>query len=122
MLILSPQQFKEQHEAAKEGLLNEFNHKLESLLNQHQHIDKYWMIGKVRFPPELGGQVGHVYLEACLEKPNVVTESFLYEVDNRKGIKTLLWVMHPGGKLSLPTIGKTLSVDSPKQKRKKKRA
>ncbi len=34
----------------------------------------------------------------------------MYEVDNRRGVKTLLWVMHPGDLLSFPTLGKSIRV------------
>lgn len=120
MLILSEDQLRQRHEDAKSGLVNQFNQELEKIINENQSVDLYWILGKVRFPPEYNGNYAKVFLEACAEKPPLVKESFLYEVDNRKGIKTLLWVMHPGDKLSLPTLGKTISVDaSPKKGRKR---
>jgi hypothetical protein len=39
-----------------------------------------------------------------------VKESFVYEIDNRRGVKTLLWVMHPDDTLSFPTLGKSIRV------------
>jgi hypothetical protein len=123
MLILSEatkKQLKDQHEAAKSGLVNHFNVDLEKIMNQNQSPDKYWILGKVNFPDDLGGKVGRVFLQACMEQPPLVANSFLYEVDNRRGVKTLLWVMNPGGNLSLPTLGKTLSVASGSKKKSKR--
>lgn len=110
MLIVPENVRKEKHMQAREGLVNQFNDMLEDILNKNSATDKYWILGKVRFPDEYEGAVGRVFLEACLEKPPLVTEAFLYEVDNRKGTKTLLWVMHPNNELRLPTLGKTVSV------------
>jgi hypothetical protein len=123
MLILpeaTQKQLKMQHNIAREGLVSHFNEELENIMNANQAPDRYWILGKVNFPENLGGQVGRVFLQACMEKPPLVANSFLYEVDNRRGVKTLLWVLHPGGKLDLPTLGKTISVSS-KSKKKSKR-
>lgn len=109
MLIVPPEVQRRQHHEAKTGLLNHFNDEMEKILNQNTAVDKYWILGKVRFPDN--AHVGKVFLEACLEKPPLVKEAFLYEVDNRRGVKTLLWVMHPGGELSLPTIGKRIGTE-----------
>lgn len=119
MLIVPQEELMRQHREAKDGLTSQFNQQLESLMNQHQDKDTYWILGKVKFPPELGGKVGRVFLEACAEKPPLVAEAFLYEVDNRRGVKTLLWVMHPNGQLALPTLGKTLSVGGRPNKKKR---
>lgn len=110
MLVLSQEQLRERHEDAKKGLHDEFNRQLEKLINENQKHDKFYVLGKVKFPKEFGGKVGRVFLEGCLEKPPLVKDAFLYEVDNRKGCKTLLWVMNPGGKLRLPTLNKTINV------------
>lgn len=109
MLVLPKEELKKQHEEAKKGLTDEFNKQMEEIINEHQNIDKYWILGKVKFPKEHGGKVGRVFLKGCLEKPPLVSESFLYEVDNRRGAKTLLWVMHPNGDLRFPTLNKTVS-------------
>lgn len=124
MLILpesAHKKLKEDHNSAKAGLVSHFNHELEEILNANKNHDRYWVLGKVNFPDNLGGKVGRVFLQACMEKPPLVANAFLYEVDSRRGVKTLLWVMHPGGKLDLPTLGKTLSIGS-KSKNKLKRA
>lgn len=123
MLILpqaTQKQLKDQHEAAKAGLVSHFNDELEKIMNANKGPDRYWVLGKVKFPEDLGGKVGRVFLQACMEKPPLVANAFLYEVDNRRGVKTLLWVMHPGGKLDLPTLGKTLSVASKSKKQSKR--
>lgn len=120
MLIVPQEELMRQHREAKEGLTHQFNDMLEKLMNEHQDKDEYWVLGKVKFPPELGGTVARVFLQACMEQPPVVADSFLYRVDNRRGIKELLWVAHPNGQLALPTIGKTISIG--KRPNKKKRA
>ncbi len=110
--IIPQEEWVRKHQDAKKGLHDEFNRKLEKLINDNQHFDKYWVLGKVKFPKKHRGQVGRVFLEACLEKPPLVKDAFLYEVDNRKGCKTLLWVMNPGGELRLPTLNRTVKVQS----------
>lgn len=111
MLILPEAERKSRHEEAKNGLTSEFNRQMEEIINQNQHIEKYWILGKVRFPKEHGGKVGRVFLKGCMEKPPLVKEAFLYEVDNKRGAKTILWVTHPDGSLRLPTLNKTVSLD-----------
>lgn len=108
MLVLPVHELKKRHEEAKRGLHDEFNRQLEKLINENQKYDKFYVLGKIKFPKELGGKVGRVFLEGCLEKPHLVKDAFLYEVDNRKGCKTLLWVMNPNGELRLPTLNKTI--------------
>jgi len=88
MLILPKNHMEKEHEETKKGLREEFNRQLEKILNENSKIDKYWVLGKVKFPEELGGKVGRVFLQGCLEKPPVVANSFLYEVDNRTGSKS----------------------------------
>lgn len=110
MLILPESHLKEEHDSAKKGLRDEFNRQMEKILSENGKHDKYWILGKVKFPEEFGGRVGRVFLQGCLEKPPVVADSFLYEVDNRAGSKSLLWVMNPNGDLRLPTLNKTVSV------------
>lgn len=111
MLIVPPEELKRKHEEAKRGLTDEFNRQMEQIINQNQNVDKYWILGKVRFPEEFAGKVGRVFLSGCLEKPPVVKNAFLYEVDNRRGAKTILWVTHPDGSMRLPTLNKTVSID-----------
>jgi len=111
MLIL-PQDSKVQaHNAAREGIVSHFNSELEKILSANSSKDVYWILGRVRFPEEFGGGIGRTFLEATDVKPPVVKNAFLYEVDNKRGVKTLLWVMNPDGSLRLPTLNKTIRVE-----------
>jgi len=74
--------------------------------------DLYWILGKASKEKIGRKQIVKPFLEACDEKPGLVRESFVYEVDNRRGVKTLLWVMYPGDMLHFPTLGKTICVAS----------
>lgn len=109
MLILTKQQMLDQHMNAKNGLINHFNSELEKILNENSNKDKYWILGKVKFE-EGNNKVGRTFLEASDSKPPLVKNSFLYEVDNKRGVKTLLWVMNPDGSLRMPTLNKTIHV------------
>ena len=110
MLILPEDAVKQQVNEAREGLVSHYNKEMERILNENSTKDTYWILGKVKFPDELGGKVGRTFLEASDTKPELVKSSFLYEVDNKRGVKTLLWVMHPDGSLRLPTLNKTIQV------------
>jgi hypothetical protein len=95
---------------AREGMTNQFNHMLEKIINENTHRDKYWILGKAKIEKKKGKDIVRPFLQACAEKPGIIKESFVYEVDNRRGVKTLLWVMHPGDMLSFPTLGKSIRV------------
>lgn len=110
MLMLSPEAQLQQHINAREGLTAHFNKELEKLLNAHKHKDKYWVLGKAKVEKVNGKDVVRPFLQACEEKPGIIKESFVYEVDNKRGVKTLLWIMHPGDMLSFPTLGKSIRV------------
>lgn len=99
-----------EHMAAREGMTNHFNGELEKILNANAHKDKYWILGKVKTHRRGNKYIVRPFLQACDEKPGVVKESFVYEVDNRRGVKTLLWVLHPDQTLSFPTLGKSIRV------------
>lgn len=109
MLIVTEDVAKQRLTDAKVELMRHYNQEMERLLNDNSAIDKYWILGKVRFPPDLGGNVGRAFLQACMERPGLVANSFVYEVDNRAGVKTLLWVLNPDGSMRLPTLNKTIS-------------
>lgn len=80
-------------------------------MNENSHrSEKYWILGKANIIKKDGKEVVRPFLQACAEKPSVIRESFVYEVDNTRGVKTLLWVMHPGDLLSFPTLGKSIRV------------
>ncbi len=108
MLILPKDHQLKANKAAREGLESHYNSSMEKILNANSSKDVYWILGKVRFPEEDGGTD---------VKPPLVKDAFLYEVDNKRGVKTLLWVMHPDGSLRLPTLNKTISL-MPKNKKK----
>ena len=110
MLITSADTQLQQHVDTREGITAHFNRELERLLVANKHKDKYWILGKARIEKKKGKDVVRPFLQACSEKPGVVKESFVYEVDNRRGVKTLLWIMHPGDTLSFPTLGKSIRV------------
>ena len=108
MLILPEQDVKKEISEARNNLMSQYNKEMEKIINANSTKDLYWILGKVRFPEEFGGRVGRTFLQACAEKPPVVKNSFLYEVDNKRGVKTLLWVMNPDNSLRLPTLNKTI--------------
>jgi hypothetical protein len=99
-----------EHIQTREGITSHFNKELEKVMNANQHQDKYWILGKAKVEKRKGKDIIRPFLQACAEKPRVIRESFVYEVDNRRGVKTLLWVMHPGDLLSFPTLGKSIRV------------
>lgn len=110
MLITPPSAQLQQHVDAREGMTKQFNYMLEKILNENKHLDKYWILGKAKIEKKKGKDIVRPFLQACAEKPGIVKESFVYEVDNRRGVKSLLWVMHPGDMLSFPTLGKSIRV------------
>lgn len=110
MLITSASHQINQHIETREGITNHFNALMEKILNENSHKDLYWVLGKAKVEKVKGKDVVRPFLQACDEKPGIVRESFVYEVDNRRGVKSLLWVMHPGDLLSFPTLGKSIRV------------
>lgn len=110
MLVTSAKHQLEQHVATREGITNHFNYMLEKILNENKHRDKYWILGKAKIEKKNGKEIIRPFLQACAEKPSIIKESFVYEVDNKRGVKQLLWVMHPGDTLSFPTLGKSIRV------------
>lgn len=110
MLVLPAKEHKRKHTEARNGMEHHFNRELEKILNENSSLDKYWIMGKISTEKKRGATIVRPFLQACMEKPGVVRETFVYEVDNRKGIKTLLWVMHPGDTLTFPTLGKSIRI------------
>ncbi len=110
MLILPKDAQLQAHQDAIRGLTDHYNASMDKILSDNSDKEVYWILGKVRFPEELGGQIGRTFLEATDSKPPVIKDAFLYEVDNKRGVKTLLWIMHPDGSLRLPTLNKTVKV------------
>ncbi len=110
MLITPASHQLRKHVELRESLTDHFNVLMEKLLMNNKHKDKYWVLGKVTIQKIRGKELVKPFLQACDEKPGLVRESFVYEVDNTRGVKTLLWVMHPGDMLSFPTLGKSIRV------------
>lgn len=113
-MLVTPKNPMDQHVQAREGLTGLFNDQLEDILNENKHRDTYWILGKVSMHRHGDKYITRPFLQACLEKPGVIKKSFVYEVDNRRGVKTLLWVMHPDDTLSFPTLGKSIRVTGDK--------
>ncbi len=110
MLILPPKSQMKKHVEAREGMTDHFNALMGKILNENSHKEMYWILGKVKAERKHGKDIMRPFLQACDEKPGLIKESFVYEVDNKRGVKTLLWVMHPGDTLSFPTLGKSIRV------------
>ena len=110
MLITSPEHQLQEHIQTSQGITDHFNVVLEKILNDNKNKDMYWILGKTKVEKVKGKDIIRPFLQMCDEKPGLVKESFVYEVDNKRGVKTLLWVMHPGDTLSFPTLGKSIRV------------
>lgn len=81
----------DEHRQLREGIDREFNRLMEETINENQDKDSYYILGKLKFPPEHGGKVGKIFLAPIPVMPPVVTESFCYFVDNKRGAKQLVW-------------------------------
>ena len=110
MLITPASVQMQQHIDTRDGITTHFNYLMEKILNANKQKDMYWILGKAKIEKKKGKDVVRPFLQACDEKPGIIKESFVYEVDNRRGVKTLLWIMHPGDLLSFPTLGKSIRV------------
>lgn len=110
MLITSKKHKIQQHVEARDGITKHFNHVLEKILSDNSHKEIYWILGKAKIEKKDGKEIVRPFLQACDEKPGLVKESFVYEVDNKRGVKTLLWILHPDDTLSFPTLGKSIRV------------
>jgi hypothetical protein len=98
------------HLMARERLANRHAHLLEKIQRENSHKDKYWILGMAMCKRKHGKTTIRPFLKAYDKQPEIQKESYLYEVDNIAGTKTLLWVMHPNNKLSLPSINKSIRV------------
>lgn len=114
MLVLPKGLQMEQHVNARNGMTNHFNQEMEKILVANAKKDVYWILGKCKVEKHLGKDVVRPFLQACDEKPGLIKQTFVYQVDNRRGVKELLWVMHPGDLLSFPTLGKSIRVSNDK--------
>ncbi len=79
-------------------------------MKENSHKKKYWILGTAKCKRKGGRTTIRPHLKAYDVQPEVQKESYLYEVDNTEGTKSLLWVMHPNNKLSMPAIGKSIRV------------
>lgn len=96
MPLALPEGLSEEEMIIKESLMDKVSEKLEKVINANTERKKpYWVIAKVKFMTELGGRGASLYMRPCNIKPPVVKSSFVYEIDNIKGCKTLLWMCHP---------------------------
>lgn len=98
------------HVMARERLATRHSHLLEKIRKENSHKDKYWILGKAMCKRKHGKTIIKPFLKAYDVQPEIQKESYLYEMDNKAGTKTLLWVMHPNNKLSLPSINKSIRV------------
>jgi len=97
------------HLQARQRLTDRHQHMLEKILSENLDKKKYWILGGAKCKRKNGKTTIRPVLKAYDVQPDVQKESYLYEVDNTLGTRCLLWVMHPNGKLDLPTIGKSIT-------------
>ncbi len=100
----------ENHLMQREYMVSRHARMMRKILEQNAGKTKYWILGWVETRKKNGKTRIKPCLKAMDEMPHVTEESYLYEVDNVAGTNTLLWVMHPNNKLSLPTLGKQIHV------------
>lgn len=98
------------HLLQRERLVNRHSQLLEKILKDNSHKSKYWILGRAVSKRKYGRTTIRAVMKAFDTQPDIQKESYLYEVDNVEGTRQLLWVMNPNNKLSLPTLGKSISV------------
>jgi len=98
------------HLAARQRLSDRHMNLMEKIMKENSHKKRYWILGTAKCKRKNGRTTIRPFLKAYDVQPEVQKESYLYEVDNTAGTKSLLWVMHPNNKLSMPSIGKSISV------------
>lgn len=113
MLVLPAHVQMQRHVEAREGLVSHFDTQLEKILNENSHKELYWVLGKAKIEKAKGKDIVRPFLQACDEKPGLIKDSFVYEVDNKRGVKTLLWLLQ-GDTLTFPTLGKSVRVANAK--------
>lgn len=84
--------------------------RMEKILAENSHKEKYWILGKVLCKRKNRKTIIKPFLKAYDSLPELQKEAYLYEVDNKAGTNTLLWVMHPNQRLAMPSINKSISV------------
>jgi len=105
-----PMTFGETHLASRERLSNRHLVLMEKILEKNAHKEKYWILGWAECKRKNKRTTITPRMQAMDTPPDVTKDSYLYEVDNVAGTRSLLWVMHPNNKLSMPSIGKSISV------------
>ncbi len=96
------------HLLQREHLVSRHTAMMEKILEENASKEKYWILGWAESKRKNGKTKITPKMQAFDKMPDLIKEAYLYEVDNVAGSKTLLWVMHPNGKLNLPTIGKSI--------------
>ncbi len=98
------------HLSARKRLTDRHQNLMDKIIQENSHKKKYWILGTAKCRRKDGKTTIRPFLKAYDTQPDVQKQSYLYEVDNTAGTTQLLWVMHPNNKLSMPSIGKTISV------------
>lgn len=98
----------ENHLLQRQHLVDRHSRMMSKILKENADKDKYWILGWAKWKRKNGQTRITPMMMALYEMPELKKESYLYEVDNKAGTQTLLWVMHPNDKLSLPTVGKSI--------------
>lgn len=98
------------HLAARSRLTDRHLTLMDKLMIENQDKKKYWILGTAKSKRKNGRTSIKPFLKAFDVMPQIQKESYLYEIDNIAGTRTLLWVMHPNNKLAMPSINKTISV------------
>ena len=100
----------ENHLLQRDYLVSRHSRMMAKILKENSDKEKYWILGWAKSKRINGRTTITPMMKAFSEMPKLEKESYLYEVDNKEGTKTLLWVMHPNNKLSIPSIGKSIHV------------
>lgn len=100
----------ELHLLQRKHLTDQHEKLMAKILEENANKSKYWILGLAQTKRKNKKTTITPFLKAYDEQPDIRKEAYLYEVDNTEGTKSLLWVMHPNNKLSLPTINKSISV------------
>lgn len=98
------------HVAARERLSNRHAELMDKILKENKHKDRYWILGMAMCKRKNGRTTIRPWMKAFDVQPELRKEAYCYEIDNTLGTKTLIWVMHPNNKLSMPSIGKSIRV------------
>lgn len=98
------------HVAARKRLADRHLNLMDKIIKENNHKKRYWILGMAKCSRKNGRTTIKPCLKAYDKQPDVTKEAYLYEIDNTKGTRELLWVMHPNNKLAMPSINKTISV------------